>query len=136
VQDQEDGPLFKFYNKIRDEGGDFMLEMTKLTDLTLFAPSNSAWDAANIDNLYNRDKLREILNLHLVRERLPVEKIRDENVHQVCVYDFLNSPIRLYLFFCMKFFDPPPIRMNLCPTLNKIWIAFRLRKNRISRFDP
>lgn len=85
VQDQEDGPLYKFYNKIRDEGGDFMHEITRMRDLTLFAPSNSAWSAAKIDTLYNPAKLREILNLHLVRERLTVEKIRDENVNQVCV---------------------------------------------------
>ncbi|XP_023702117.1 fasciclin-1 isoform X3 [Cryptotermes secundus] len=82
-KDQEDGPLYKFYNKIRDEGGDFMQEITRMRDLTLFAPSNSAWSAAKIDTLYNPDKLREILNLHLVRERLTVEKIRDENVNQV-----------------------------------------------------
>ncbi|GFG33414.1 hypothetical protein Cfor_04085, partial [Coptotermes formosanus] len=83
VQDQEDGPLYKFYNKIRDEGGDFMQEITRMRDLTLFAPSNLAWSAANIDNLYNRERLREILNLHLVHQRLTVEKIRDENIHQV-----------------------------------------------------
>lgn len=83
LEDQEDGPLYKFYNKIRDEGGDFMQEITRMRDLTLFAPSNLAWSAANIDNLYNREKLREILNLHLVHERLTVEKIRDENINQV-----------------------------------------------------
>jgi uncharacterized surface protein with fasciclin (FAS1) repeats len=84
MQDQEDGPLHIFYNKIRDEGGDFMNVITRMRDVTLFAPSNQAWSAANIDNLYNREKIREILNLHLVRDRLTVEKIRDENINQVC----------------------------------------------------
>jgi uncharacterized surface protein with fasciclin (FAS1) repeats len=86
MQDQEDGPLHKFYSKIHDEGGDFMHQITKMRDLTLFAPSNLAWSTANIDNLYNRAKLREVLNLHLVHERLTVEKIRDENVNQVCLH--------------------------------------------------
>jgi hypothetical protein len=86
VQDQEDGPLYQFYIKIRDEGGDFMQQITKMRDLTLFAPSNLAWSSAKIDNLYNRDKLREILNLHLVHERLAVEKILDENMNQVCLH--------------------------------------------------
>ncbi|XP_021919036.1 fasciclin-1 isoform X2 [Zootermopsis nevadensis] len=83
IFDQEDGPLHEFYNKIQDEGGEFMQQITKLRDLTLFAPSNLAWTTANIVNVHNRDKLREILNLHLVYERLTVEKIRDENVNQV-----------------------------------------------------
>jgi uncharacterized surface protein with fasciclin (FAS1) repeats len=86
VQDQEDGPLYMFYNKIRDEGGDFMQQINRLNDLTLFAPSNLAWSTANIDNLYNRDKLHEMLNLHLVHDRLTVEKIEEENVNQVCLY--------------------------------------------------
>ncbi|KAJ4450570.1 beta subunit of fatty acid synthetase [Periplaneta americana] len=83
AQDQEDGPLYRFYNKIRDEGGDFMQEITKMKDVTLFAPSNMAWAAANIDKLYNREKLRDILNLHLVRERLSIETIVEQNMNQV-----------------------------------------------------
>jgi len=94
MQDSEDGPLHKFYYKIRDEGGDFMQVINGMKDLTLFAPSNQAWSSANIDNLYNREKLREILNLHLVRERLTVERIRDENMNQVCL------PLNVY---CMIF---------------------------------
>lgn len=83
LEDREDGPLHTFYYKIRDEGGDFMHIITKKKDLTLFAPSNQAWSTANIDNLYNREKLREILNLHLVYERLTLEKIQEENMNQV-----------------------------------------------------
>jgi uncharacterized surface protein with fasciclin (FAS1) repeats len=101
MQDQEDGPLFKFYNKIRDEGGDFMHEITRSGDVTLFAPSNQAWSTANIDNLYNREKLREILNLHLVRERLTVERIRDENKEQVCVP--LNVDCTIFLLPCVVY---------------------------------
>ncbi|KAJ9587143.1 hypothetical protein L9F63_019331 [Diploptera punctata] len=83
LEDQEDGPLYKFYNKIRDEGGDFMAEITKMRDLTLFAPSNLAWTTANIDKLYTPEKLREVLNLHLVNERITIEKIMEENINQV-----------------------------------------------------
>ena len=90
MQDQEDGPLYKFYNKIRDEGGEFMAEITKMRDLTLFAPSNLAWTTANIDNLYRPEKLREILNLHLVHERLTIERIMEENINQVSEFSLLS----------------------------------------------
>lgn len=83
IVDQEDGPLYKFYNKIRDEGGEFMAEITKMRDLTLFAPSNLAWATANIDTVYKPEKLREILNLHLVNERLTIERIMEENINQI-----------------------------------------------------
>jgi uncharacterized surface protein with fasciclin (FAS1) repeats len=104
MQDQEDGPLYKFYNKIRDEGGDFLNEITRSGDVTLFAPSNQAWSTANIDKLYNPEKLREILNLHLVHERLTIEKIREENKEQVCVP--LNVDCAIFLLTCVIYLYP------------------------------
>jgi len=62
-----------------------MQVITKMRDVTLFAPSNQAWSSANIDNLYNREKLREILNLHLVNDRLTLQRIQEENLNQVCL---------------------------------------------------
>nr|CAD7432009.1 unnamed protein product [Timema monikensis] len=84
LEEKEDGPLFKFYEVILDVGGDFMNKITNMRDLTLFAPSNEAWADSNLNNLIrNREKLREILNLHLVQERLPIDKIKENNMNQV-----------------------------------------------------
>jgi len=95
MQDLDSGPLNKFYYKIRDEGGDFMQLITRMRNLTLFAPSNEAWSTANVDNFYNHGKLRDLLNLHLVNERLPVERIRDENMNQVCL--LLNVDCMIFI---------------------------------------
>nr|CAD7459676.1 unnamed protein product [Timema tahoe] len=83
TSEKEDGPLFKFYEVILDVGGDFMNKITTMRDLTLFAPSNEAWADSNLNNLIrNKEKLREILNLHLVQERLPIDKIKENNMNQ------------------------------------------------------
>ncbi|XP_077294817.1 fasciclin 1 Fas1 domain-containing isoform X2 [Arctopsyche grandis] len=84
LQDREDGPLFKLYEVIMDLGGDFMQTMTRMRDLTLFAPSNEAWKDPTLNNIIrNKEKLQEILNLHVVRERLPLNKIIENNVHEL-----------------------------------------------------
>lgn len=66
-------------------GRQFMESIRKMRDVTLFAPSNAAWQDDNLKNVIrNEDKMREILNLHLVRDsRLSVEKIKQNNINQV-----------------------------------------------------
>ncbi|XP_068082628.1 fasciclin-1 [Anabrus simplex] len=84
LEEKEDGPLYKFYEVIMDLGGEFMTNITNMKELTLFAPSNSAWGDTNINKLLNdRNKLREILNLHLVAERLPIDVILEQNKNMV-----------------------------------------------------
>lgn len=82
---KEDGPLFKFYEIMKDSeyGNHFMNTLTRLGSGTLFAPSNAAWQDDNIRNiLLNSDRMREILNLHLVKDqRLSVERIK-QNINQ------------------------------------------------------
>lgn len=51
MQENEEGPLFKFYEAIVDHGGDFIDHINKLTDVTLFVPSNDAWASANTANI-------------------------------------------------------------------------------------
>uniref|UniRef100_A0A1B6D4C3 FAS1 domain-containing protein n=1 Tax=Clastoptera arizonana TaxID=38151 RepID=A0A1B6D4C3_9HEMI len=82
--DREDGPLYKFYEVIRDVDGDFMERITKMKDVTLFAPSNSAWRDSKLTNLLqDKSKIRDILNMHLVEEKLPLEKIIYYNKNEV-----------------------------------------------------
>jgi len=83
-QEKEDGPLNKLYEVIMDHGGEFMTEITNMKSLTLFAPSNAAWENANLNHiLQTKDKVKDILRMHLVAEKLPLEKILSENIIQV-----------------------------------------------------
>lgn len=84
VNEKEDGPLFKFYEVIMDVGGEFMQTVNKMNDITLFAPSNEAWNDPMVQNIIrDRNRMRDILNLHLVRDRLNTERIRQGNTHTI-----------------------------------------------------
>nr|CAD7574498.1 unnamed protein product [Timema californicum] len=75
-----------------------MNKITNMRDLTLFAPSNEAWADSNLNNLIrNREKLREILNLHLVQERLPIDKIKENNMNQL--FQVATAADRKHLYF-------------------------------------
>lgn len=64
-----------------------MEKLTRMRELTLFAPSNAAWRDPSL-NLIMRDrkKIRDILHIHLVEEKLPMEKILYNNINQVGKY--------------------------------------------------
>ncbi|CAH0725262.1 unnamed protein product, partial [Brenthis ino] len=102
--EKEDGPLCKFYEVIMDLGehNQFLNELTMAKDITLFAPSNEAWKEHSVQNiLRNHQKLKEILNLHLVRERLPLEAIMHNNMNQLpgAIYQAPTALPRKYLYF-------------------------------------
>ena len=61
-----------------------MDRLTKMRELTLFAPSNAAWKDPNLNNfIRDRKVMSEILNMHLVEEKLTLEKIIYHNKNQV-----------------------------------------------------
>ncbi|CAG9559967.1 unnamed protein product [Danaus chrysippus] len=98
--EKEDGPLCKFYEVIMDLGehNQFLNELTLAKDITLFAPSNEAWNEPNVQNIIrNHQKLKDILNLHLVRERLPLDAIIHNNMNQI--YQAPTALPRKYLYF-------------------------------------
>lgn len=80
--------MSKFYQEIKDAGQigeDFLATISRARDLTLFAPSNAAWDDGNLRNLI-RDKreFQNILNMHLVPDRrLLLDDIMRNNENQV-----------------------------------------------------
>ncbi|XP_044734143.1 fasciclin-1 isoform X4 [Chrysoperla carnea] len=78
--EHQDGPLYKFYNLVMDFAPEFMDKLNNMRDLTLFAPSNEALNETEHLST-DRNYLREILNLHLVNDRLPLEKIEKSNIH-------------------------------------------------------
>lgn len=76
---------------IRDYGGNFMETIMRQQDITLFAPSNAAWNEEGVRHiLQDKERFKEILNLHFVRERLPLEKIKHKSVSQVII-NILNT---------------------------------------------
>ncbi|XP_053594627.1 fasciclin-1 isoform X2 [Microplitis demolitor] len=84
LAEKEDGPVYKFYQAIRDYGDDFMDIITRLQDITLFAPSNAAWDEEGVKHiLQDKKRFKDILNLHYVREKLPLDKIKQKSLNQV-----------------------------------------------------
>ncbi|XP_055716289.1 fasciclin-1-like [Phlebotomus papatasi] len=84
LEEKEDGPLSKFFEVIQDFGSEFVQQIRRMKDVTLFAPSNEAWSDSNLNNIIrNRDRMREILNLHIVRDRLNTDKIKTNNLNQI-----------------------------------------------------
>lgn len=84
-QEKVDGPLYRFHKIIIDAGGDFMERINRRGQgITLFAPSNAAWNESYLEGvLEDKPKLREILDLHLVETKLPMEVIIHNNANEV-----------------------------------------------------
>ncbi|XP_046589461.1 fasciclin-1 isoform X2 [Neodiprion lecontei] len=79
-KDKEDGPVYKFYEAIMDVGTDFLNDITRQRQVTLFAPSNAAWEDSSLQHIrQDKKRMLEILKLHYVREQLPLEKILKNN---------------------------------------------------------
>lgn len=76
--------MHRFYQIIRDFGGDILGTINNLRDVTLFVPSNAALEQPGVRQiLQDKRRVKEILNLHYVKERLTIERIRDTNSGQV-----------------------------------------------------
>nr|XP_050866125.1 fasciclin-1 isoform X6 [Vespula vulgaris] len=84
LEEKEDGPVYKFYETIRDFGEDIMTTINRLHDVTLFAPSNAAFEEPGVQHiLQDKRRVKEILNLHYVKQRLPLEKIQNKSISQI-----------------------------------------------------
>ncbi|XP_017877413.1 fasciclin-1 isoform X3 [Ceratina calcarata] len=81
--EKKDGPVYKFYEMIRDYGDEIMNTISHLRDVTLFAPSNAALEEPGVQKiLQDKERVKEILNLHYVKERLPLDNIKNKSVNQ------------------------------------------------------
>ncbi|EDX12653.1 GD19117 [Drosophila simulans] len=56
-ENAENGALRKFYEVIMDNGGAVLDDINSLTEVTILAPSNEAWNSSNINNVL-RDTIR------------------------------------------------------------------------------
>ncbi|XP_054082128.1 fasciclin-1 isoform X2 [Zeugodacus cucurbitae] len=101
LQDNENGALRKFYDVIMDNGGEVLTDISNLGEITILAPSNDAWEADNVKNLIrNREKLREILNMHIIKDKLNVDRIRQKNKNIIAQVPTVNN--RTFLYFNVK----------------------------------
>ncbi|XP_055908400.1 fasciclin-1 isoform X3 [Eupeodes corollae] len=101
LQDNENGALRKFYEVIMDIGGEVLDDINKLGEVTILAPSNEAWNQSFINNIIrNREKMREILNMHIIKDRLNVEKIRQKNQNMIAQVPTVNN--RTFLYFNIR----------------------------------
>ncbi|GLV34060.1 Fasciclin 1 [Carabus blaptoides fortunei] len=91
----DEGPFSEFYHFMLDSevGRQFFASLKRLRDATVFAPSNAAFQYDNLRKfMANEDKMREILNMHLIKdERLSVERIRQNNQSQAQTADDRKS---------------------------------------------
>ncbi|XP_032305911.1 fasciclin-1 isoform X12 [Drosophila ananassae] len=96
-ENSENGALRKFYEVIMDNGGAVLDDINNLSEVTILAPSNEAWNSSKINNLLaDRKKLRQILNMHIIKDRLNVEKIRQKNANLIAQVPTVNNNTFLY----------------------------------------
>ncbi|XP_064549348.1 fasciclin-1 isoform X3 [Drosophila montana] len=94
----ENGALRKFYEVIMDAGGAVLEGINNLSEVTILAPSNEAWNVSSIDNIIrDRKKMTDILNMHIIKDRLNVEKIRQKNANMIAQVPTVNN--RTFLYF-------------------------------------
>lgn len=101
-----------FYQMIRKAGGDFMQRMTSLHELTLFAPSNEAWNHPYLDAVKKDPAaLRNILDLHLVEKNLTIDSIIEHNKDSVCCWCF--GAFHGWRFFFLSCFRCRPATVDI-----------------------
>lgn len=98
--------MFKFYELIRDYGDNIMSFMSTNANrayggvdhgVTLFAPNNEALEQLSVKQvLQDKRRIREILELHFVREKLSLDMIKNKSVSHVSLF------LSLYLHKIIK----------------------------------
>ncbi|XP_017847725.1 fasciclin-1 isoform X4 [Drosophila busckii] len=97
----ENGALRKFYEVIMDAGGAVLEGINNLSEVTILAPSNEAWNVSSIDNIIrDRKRMTDILNMHIIKDRLNVDKIRQKNANMIAQVPTVNN--RTFLYFNIK----------------------------------
>lgn len=98
-----DGPITTFKQKLKFASEAFRSKLNQ-NGITLFIPSNAAWKNENVEKVINNTTLLEnILNLHLVSDKLTVSHIRERsskeasiNMYLYNIGRYLPRYIRLY----------------------------------------
>ncbi|CAL4059847.1 unnamed protein product, partial [Meganyctiphanes norvegica] len=98
---EEDGQLKLFYELMREHYNELSQQLAReKADLTLFAPSNAAFEHVNEDRFkavkLNKDKLGKLLKLHIVPQRLTTDMIIDKSSRQIFQEETLSNRRKLY----------------------------------------
>nr|XP_022909575.1 fasciclin-1-like [Onthophagus taurus] len=91
-KEKEDGPLSKFCQEIFHSevlGKEFMNVIERSKQITLFAPTNAAWDESNLQNLLKEgSKIKDVLTMHLIPdEAVYIDRIANKEVVQKGTYN-------------------------------------------------
>ncbi|KAK7083682.1 fatty acid synthase beta subunit fas1, partial [Halocaridina rubra] len=97
---EEGGQLSRFHELMREHYPDLTHLLVVERDLTLFAPSNVAFDKVNAERLrevvLNKERLGKLLNLHIIKRRLTTDEIVDRSVHEIFQEETMSNGRKLY----------------------------------------
>lgn len=79
------GLLSSFYDRIMESAPEFLSHIADSETITLFAPSNTAMKSPQLASVFtNKTKLREILDLHLVKgKRITTEDVLNKGITEI-----------------------------------------------------
>ncbi|XP_071523203.1 fasciclin-1 isoform X3 [Panulirus ornatus] len=97
---QDGGQLNKFHHLIHEHYNDLLNKLFMEEELTLFAPSNEAFKFVNEERLNqliaNRDELRKLLELHVVKHRLTTDEIVNRSTREILQEETMSNRRKLY----------------------------------------
>ncbi|XP_059217985.1 fasciclin-1 isoform X3 [Stomoxys calcitrans] len=94
---QEHGALKAFFDTIMSNGGYVLNDIKNYTKVTILAPSNEAWENPALANIRNNtERMREILNMHIIRDPLNIENIKQKNQNMIAQVPTLSNHTFLY----------------------------------------
>lgn len=110
--------MHKFYEEIINCGGDFLERLNAYPNVTLFAPSNAAFNDLTIQPyLSNRTYIRSLLDLHIVNRRLSLDDIDSESVNKVSWFKTFSVSCGIwFLFHSRRLKTQYTVTCLLCPS--------------------
>ncbi|XP_073819009.1 fasciclin 1 Fas1 domain-containing isoform X2 [Musca autumnalis] len=94
---QEHGALKAFFDTIMANGGYVLNDIKNYSKVTILAPSNEAWENPAIEHIRNNtERMREILNMHIIRDPLNIENIKEKNQNMIAQVPTLSNHTFLY----------------------------------------
>uniref|UniRef100_A0A1I8PTQ3 FAS1 domain-containing protein n=1 Tax=Stomoxys calcitrans TaxID=35570 RepID=A0A1I8PTQ3_STOCA len=94
---KEHGALKAFFDTIMSNGGYVLNDIKNYTKVTILAPSNEAWENPALANIRNNtERMREILNMHIIRDPLNIENIKQKNQNMIAQVPTLSNHTFLY----------------------------------------
>ncbi|GAB6032138.1 hypothetical protein CHUAL_010795 [Chamberlinius hualienensis] len=91
---QQNSQLRQFYDTLQRNGGDLLSRISSQSDITIFAPTNEAFQRVDASRLIpiitNENSARQMLSLHLVPQTVMVEQIH-AGLREVQTFDHMRK---------------------------------------------